>query len=522
MKTTVRVSMLVAFAGLAAAPAFAAQFTGPSSSASPYLVPAIGAPAGIDVKSILTVGDSVPNANGTGNYRMVGIPDGLGAFDNNDGTFTLMMNHELGATAGIARAHGQTGAFVSRWTIRKSDLGVNTGRDHNTSSADAFEYSAGTGTWSNTPSAAQRWGRFCSADLAAPSAYKFGSLGTDARIFMNGEEIGAEGRAYAHIVTGAATNQTWQLPHLGKFSWENSVANPRAQAQTIVMGTDDSSTNGGVYMYVGTKTSAGNDIERAGLTNGSLYGIKVNGVNTEDRNAGIPSGTSFSLFNHGNVANTTGTQLDTIGATVTAGQNNVTGFLRPEDGAWDPADPSKFYFVTTDRYNNAGEGTGTQVGRSRLWRMNFTDITNPTAGGTIDMLLDGTEGGQMFDNLTIDRRGNVLLQEDVGNNQRSGIVWNYNILADNLTPLLMHDPARFGNYSPAVSPFNQDEESSGIIDASDLLGEGWFLLDVQAHYGIAGELVEGGQLLAFYNPIPTPGAVSLIGLAGLAGLRRRR
>jgi hypothetical protein len=45
-----------------------------------------------------------------------------------------------------------------------------------------------------------------------------------------------------------------------------------------------------------------------------------------------------------------------------------------------------------------------------------------------------------------------------------------------------------------------DEESSGIIDASDFLGDGWFLLDVQAHYPLPGELVQGGQLLALHVP----------------------
>src|SRR5262249_41576046 len=45
-----------------------------------------------------------------------------------------------------------------------------------------------------------------------------------------------------------------------------------------------------------------------------------------------------------------------------------------------------------------------------------------------------------------------------------------------------------------------DEETSGVIDASDLLGPGWFLIDVQAHYLIPGELVEGGQLLAIQLP----------------------
>ena len=38
-----------------------------------------------------------------------------------------------------------------------------------------------------------------------------------------------------------------------------------------------------------------------------------------------------------------------------------------------------------------------------------------------------------------------------------------------------------------------DEESSGIIDGGSMLGDGWFLMNSQAHYGIAGELVQGGQ-----------------------------
>jgi hypothetical protein len=42
------------------------------------------------------VGDSVNDKpESTLPYRMVGIPDGMGAFDNHDGTFTLLMNHEV-------------------------------------------------------------------------------------------------------------------------------------------------------------------------------------------------------------------------------------------------------------------------------------------------------------------------------------------------------------------------------------------------------------------------------------------
>jgi len=62
---------------------------------------------------------------------------------------------------------------------------------------------------------------------------------------------------------------------------------------------------------------------------------------------------------------------------------------------------------------------------------------------------------------------------------------------------------------PASTFLTQDEESSGIIDASDVLGNGWYLLDVQAHLKSADpELVEGGQLLAMYIPTPKGGSTN--------------
>src|SRR5919197_678252 len=73
--------------------AFANSITGPSSSQSPYIVQS---QPGVVTKAVLTVGDSVNlKPDGLTPYRMVGIPDGLGAFDNGDGTFTVLMNHEI-------------------------------------------------------------------------------------------------------------------------------------------------------------------------------------------------------------------------------------------------------------------------------------------------------------------------------------------------------------------------------------------------------------------------------------------
>ena len=109
----------------------------------------------------------------------------------------------------------------------------------------------------------------------------------------------------------------------------------------------------------------------------------------------------------------------------------------------------------------------------------------------------------MLDNMAIDKFGHIVLLEDVGNSPHNGKVWLYDIASDQLTMIAKHDPARFGDLlvSP-TSPFNQDEETSGVIDVSDILGADYFLLDDQAHYrtGIPSDIVEGGQYMALHIP----------------------
>jgi hypothetical protein len=503
------------------APAFA-QVKGPSTTQDPYVIPT--APGVVTVSLISNgpvtaigqVKDETYNLLGGpagSTYRMAGIPDGLGAYDNGNGTFTVLMNHEI-ASGGAVREHGSNGAFVSQWVLNKNvnNLAVFGGRDLSNNVAAV-------------PGGAGPFSRFCSADLPAPTAFynPATNLGTPERIFMNGEETGAEGRAFAHII-GSRTTQ--YLPALGKFSWENSVANPFAQNRTIVAGTDDATTDGQVYFYVGNKQATGSAVERAGLTNGNLFGIKLTGalagLSQETRGGGLSSNapgvvtsSSFVLQDLGNVAAKSGATLNTESNTA-----GVMRFLRPEDGAWNPANPSQFFFVTTDTVTASG-------GRSRLYRASFNDITNPAAGGTIDMLLSGTEGQEMLDNMTIvqgkDGKTRVLLQEDVGNNARLGKIWMYTVEDNTMLEVAAHDPKFF--QTGGANFLTQDEESSGIIPAFDILGDGWFLMDVQAHYGLPDNgLVEGGQLLAVYIPqaVPEPTTIAGLGLAGLAALRRRR
>lgn len=479
--TMIRETLAAIAVSAAMAPAAVLAATGPSSSQTPYLS---AVASGIDFTSILTVGDEVKKKHkGNETYRMVGIPDGLGAYDNGDGTITVLMNHELGNTAGVPPAHGGIGAFVSKWQIRKSDLKVLNGEDL---IKNVMLWDSTSQTYVEANGSA--FNRFCAAELPAPTAFFNSHTGkgfNEGRIFMNGEETDF-GRAFAHMAAGSRHGVSYELPTMGRAAWENVVASPYEQDKTIVAGLDDGDLNASkVYFYVGEKTEEGSPIDLAGLTNGTAYAMAIDGYAIEsDALTPIPNGFSgrFTLVASGG-----------------------TGLNRVEDGNWDTVNPNRFYFVTTASFS----------GNSRLWRVTFDDITNPTAGGTIEILIDGiTDGPKMMDNITVDAAGTVYMQEDVGNQVHLGKIWRYEPATDTLTVLAEHDATRFIAGASAdidgSGTRQSDEESSGIVEVTNLFqsvngydtaANRYFLVDVQAHYSsvngvpLDAELVQGGQLL---------------------------
>jgi hypothetical protein len=279
--------------------------------------------------------------------------------------------------------------------------------------------------------------------------------------------------------------------------------------KTIVVCTDDSNLSTSatppsglpseVYVYVGSKRGSGHPIERAGLTNGSLYGVTITvegrgAVMEEDNLFGLGNATTgyikqgrFGMASLGDVSSLSAVQLEN--ASIAAG---VARLQRCEDGAWDPRSEhvNDFYFVTT----------ASEASNCRLWRLRFDDIENPAQGGELEIMLRGDEGHKMLDNVAIDGLGRILMDEDPGNSTRISKVWLYSIDTRQLIQVAAHNP-KFFDGSSANNPnfITQDEEVSGVIDAADILGDGWFLLDVQAHKANPDtELVESGQLLALW------------------------
>jgi hypothetical protein len=460
--------------------------TGPSSSVSTYVLPAAD---GVSITSRWSVGDKAGN-----DYRMVGIPDGLGVSVGADG-LDVYLNHELTSNVGTVRDHGQKGAFVSHEVIDPATGAVVSGDDL-IKSVRYWDYPTSTYVSAasvKTPFTAA-FARFCSGALTAPGQLWDAASGTgyDGQIYFANEENGANGRAFGVTADGTAT----QLPHLGLFSWENTLAAQTGTLRTVVMGDEDDAA-GQLRVYSGSKQADGTPVERAGLANGTLHVVKVDGV----ASAATPALRTTAGFTKGVAKRFTLPEIDWTASG--AAQNTEaladgTTFNRIEDGAFDPRTPNDYYFLTTE----GGDTTAAEPGVTRdgggLWRLRYDDVSRPELGGTVTLLLDGTEAPFLNkpDNMTIDAHGNLLMQEDPGGNAHVARIVAYRIEDGARGVVAEFDPARFAVGAPGL--ITTDEESSGIIDVSSQVGQkGTFLFDAQVHAPAANpEYVEKGQLLA--------------------------
>jgi Bacterial protein of unknown function (DUF839) len=477
---------------------------GPNSATDPYVVPVAD---GVHTKALLTVGDAKAASNG---YEMVGIPDGLGA--RRAGSDLLVyMNHELGATVGAVRAHGQNGAFVSKLEIDKRTFEVEEGADFVQPGVTYWDYVSQT--YGSTPSAGganprqpgdvfpaqlAAFARWCSSTLSDDGVFYNNRTrrGYKGRIYFGNEESGNEGRTFGITEDGHAQ----QLPRLGLFSWENTVPGANETDTTVVVGQEDAAT-GQPWIYVGHKQRDGNAYDKAGLTNGVNFvlDLKDETVATDAAyrakfGKGTPAPFDLSEVDW----DQSGTRQNAEAAAEGLTLNRI------EDGHFDPQNPNDFWFVTTEGGKGADVPTGS-FGRDGggLWKLSFEDIEQPWLGGTLTLMLDGSEAPFLNkpDNMGIDSRGNLLIQEDPGNNVHVARIVAYDIDTGDRGVVAEFDPALFKPATPGGTdaPFTIDEESSGIIDAKDVLGRGWFLFDAQVHKTHPDPtLVEYGQLLTLY------------------------
>lgn len=488
-----------------AAPSEPSTSTGPNTKTTPYVLP-VG--EGVSVTSLLTVGEGAAS-NG---YEMVGIPDGLGLVRQSPSSrdFTLLMNHELRGNQGVPRRHGRTGAFVAELKIDSDSFEVEQGNDLIDPGVRYWNYV--TQSYGPTPSPggvnprdpsdtflaqpAEFW-RFCSSSITEwMQLYdKASKKGYEGQIYFANEENGDEGRLFGVTTDG----QAQQLPRLGLFSWENTLAAYNKADTTTVLGMEDVAS-GQVWVYVGEKQKTGNPFDKAGLTNGTNFVLDLadEAVATDAQfrakyGKGVP--VEFDLGSEEIV------DWDSSGArqNAEAAAKGLT-LNRIEDGAFDPRRPNDFYFVTTEGSPGVvpSEPSVTRDGGG-VWRIRFVDVDRPELGGTIELLLDGSEAPYLNkpDNVGMDDKGNFLIQEDPGNNAQLARIIAYDVDTGARGVVAEFDPAFFRTGGSGF--LTQDEESSGIIDAREVLGRGWFLFDAQVHKASAAPAeVELGQLMALH------------------------
>ena len=201
----------------------------------------------------------------------------------------------------------------------------------------------------NAPATGIALSRLCSADLPARSrSRQERSRATTAALHgrrgdrHRGPRVRA--RARRHELRAAARSASSR--------WENSVANPATGRETVVVGTDDTSP-GQVYVYVGDKKKTGNPAELAGLTGGTLYGIKIPGIAVEPAGTGSRPGRAFTA-----ARSATSRRSPARSSRRTSDAAGVTEWQRPEDGAWDPKHPNDLYFVVTASFSATASSTG--------------------------------------------------------------------------------------------------------------------------------------------------------------------
>jgi hypothetical protein len=445
----------------------------------------------VNIKAIATVGDAV---TGT---MVRGIPDGMGAYDNGRGGITLLSVHEVSTGSALAlKGKSSTapwGTSITQFNISKTNKSV-TQVQNFIQKVNFYNYT--TGKYQETPAGAAPvgatagyfdWGisRFCSATYAPAGTFIHNGVGYEGGLFLSGEETGDESRGFAFEQNGTG----YQLPRMGMMSFENIMPSLKPGANTVVIASEDgSATDSQLYVYAGKKQSTGTAIDKAGLTNGDIHVMNIPTIKSDNlfrttvgKNKKMPAEFVKVDWN------------TTTSAFAKESREKGTTMARVEDGHWDPSNPNVFYFLTTESNKdpiatapNPATPTVSRDGGA-LWRLTFKDSQNPAAGAELELLLNGGESLYLAkpDNLTVTEDGKYLLiQEDPGNNAALARIVAYRVSDGKMAVVAQFDANKF---MKGGSEFmTEDEESSGIIDATKLLAKpgdtnSYFFFNAQVH-----------------------------------------
>ncbi len=502
-----------------------------------------GGPA-LQVSSLITNGEFTNGLNpGDSVYAPAGIFDGLGAFDNKDGTYTVLANSELGNAAGVpylVDGVALTGARISKFIIDKDiDNDASNGYQSAVISGGIAYSSIVDANGNRVTNSAQINGgfsRFCSGSFEA--ANKFGKeRGFVDSIYLTGEET-TNGLIYA---LDTKTDTLIALAGLGKAGWETAIQVDTGSRNTVGLLLMDDNT-APIYLWVGEKS----DSERAdflqhnGLAKeqGNLYTWVPTGgsIGTAAGTVGVPDSADLNALALGIAAAGrwalvgSGNQVAGWDQPTLRANANALGALqlsRLEDANINPLNGQQVVFATTGNsafggadtfgnlitldlshaFNSQGligstNSTNLKVIYDGDREITRWDAANGNNNGVIDTAERGAFGATIIrnpDNLTWSKDGFIYVQEDRSVDKgffqaEEASVFKVSATAkDSVTGQAVTErwlqidraavPSVYGQSDSAPTDYG-NWESSGIIDVSAIYGEaaGSMLLgDVQAH-----------------------------------------
>jgi Bacterial protein of unknown function (DUF839) len=502
-----RVAAIIAVSfGVAAAASLA------DTTVKPYVEPVGGE---YEVDAVFSVDDRVPLLGGAPGqqYRMVGIPDGLGAHSNGDGTSTLYMNHELNFTAQSEPVVGgakNRGAIVSQWILDEDGDPV-AGRRAYDRIYEEDEFLGPAPVVGNEAQMPRQFARFCSGYLAGPKD------GFDRYIYLTNEEDASSSTfdGMGGLSVAIFDGELHTLPALGRYSKENTVVQPGQGTRTVIFSMEDgpATLDNQLYMYVGKKDRSrrASVLERNGLVDGTVYVFRsLDPARNSERTftSGEVSGEWVAIPG---AAEMSAAELEA--ASDAAG---AMTFVRPEDAAFNPNNRHEMVFDTTGSSSGADDGVN-ELGRLYSLRLHPGNPLKPatlTIVYNADTIVD--EGGDIAispdnldvsgDHLMINEDGTTESRAVMASKGRDGSIWRFDldkgpvhavgVDVSTATRVAQLDPP--GRDGVPVGPGVW--ETSGIIDASSMFGEDTWVSDVQAHPptappGGSTVTVEDGQLL---------------------------
>jgi hypothetical protein len=442
---------------------------------------------------ILSVGENA----GVAGFTFEGLPDGIGIMPTDGSTIDVFVNHEQSHVPFLGSADVQDSS-VSRLSI-------------NTKTGGVLDADVVIGPEEGLI-------RFCSSYLAGPAeGFSNYTLFTNEEsndlldvpvgaVYGSDPSIAPKRQAGYSVVLDAASGDFDVVPGLGRMNHENAVPIPGGWSGFNLLTGDDTfdapasqlylyraanepaiwNDTGSLWAFQVTATQSGQVDEADPFNGANDYGDMALGDDWSGRFIPVPS----------DIARGTGAGPDNPQTALEkwSNEHNVFQFIRVEDIAYDPANPRAVYFADTGEaralddaqwialnpVNNTASGrlhrgpSGTNGGRGfgRVFRM-VMNAEDPTVVDSFSILLDADT--QMLtdqngaatkmshpDNVAIGKKS-LMIQEDTSNSR----IWRYSL--------------REGTWSVVATVDDPAGESSGIVDASQWFGPGWWMLDVQAH-----------------------------------------